>query len=97
MRRADLLHDHVFLAFQLFRVKFGAVENVGENIDGQRHVIAQDAGIEGCCFNTGGGVDLAAYILDIGGYFPGGAMFRSLEGHMFQKMGNTVLIARLVT
>ena len=42
-------------------------QDVGQDIDGQRHVVAQHAGVVGGGLDAGGGVDLAADILDLRG------------------------------
>ena len=67
-----------------------------EDVDCQRHVVAQDARIIRRCFDTGGRIDLAAYVFNVGCNFPGGTIFSSLESHVFKKMGYTVLVAGLI-
>ena len=71
VRGADLLQDHMLLALELVRVELGFGQDVGQDVDGQRHVVAQHAGIKGGGFDAGRGVDLAADILDLGGDLPG--------------------------
>jgi hypothetical protein len=93
---ADLLQDHMLLALQLLRVELGFLQDVGQDIDGQGHVVAQHPGIIGGGLDTGGGIDLAADILDFGGDLEGAAPSGSLERHVFKQVGHSVLFATLI-
>ena len=71
VRGADLLQDHVLLALELFGVEVRFGQDVGKDVDGKRHVVAEHAGVEGGRLDAGGGVDFAADILDLLGDFAG--------------------------
>ena len=96
VRGADLLQDHMLLAFELVGVELGLRQYVGQDVDGQRHVVAEHAGVERGRLDAGGGVDLAADILDFRGDFPGAAPCGSLERHMLQQMRDAVLVVGFV-
>jgi hypothetical protein len=92
----DLLQDHVALAFQLFIVEFGRGEDVGQNVEGQRPVVLQHAGIIGGGFHAGCGIDLAAGRFDFLGDGARRTAGRALEGHMLEEMGDAVFIRALI-
>ena len=94
VRGADLLQDHMLLALELVRVEFGFRQDVGKDVDGQRHVVAEHAGVVGGRLDAGGGVDLAADILDFRGDLEGGAPLRALERHVLEQMGHAMLVRR---
>ncbi len=93
---ADLLQDHMLLAFQFLRIELGILQDVGENIDGQRHVVAQHPCIVGGCLDAGGGVDLTADILDFRGNLEGASPPGTLERHVFEQVGHSVLFVTLI-
>ena len=64
-RGADLLQDDVLLALQLVRVEHRVPQDVGEDVEGERHVVLEDAGVVGRRLDAGRGVDLAADRLDL--------------------------------
>ena len=97
VRRADLLHDDLFFAFQFSFVELGGSQDIGEDIDGERHVIAQNARIIGRGLDAGGGIDFAANIFDIRCYLPGSTVFSSLECHMLKKMSNAMPVGSFVS
>ncbi|MNZ91062.1 hypothetical protein D3C78_1100360 [compost metagenome] len=92
----DLLQDDVFLPLQLVFVEQRFRQDVGKDIDGEGDVIFQDAGVVGGCFRRCRGVDFTADIFDLFGDLAGGAACRTLESHMFEKMGDAVFGSRLV-
>ena len=61
---ADLLHDHAALARQLLLVEHGVLQDVGQKVDRERHVVGQHAGVIGGLLARGVGVELAADVLD---------------------------------
>ncbi len=88
----DLLQDDLLLALELFFLEGGLGQDIGKDIDGERHVVLQDAGIIGGRLGGGRGVDFAADILDFLGDLAGGAACRALEGHVLEQVGNAVLV-----
>ena len=54
-------------------------------------MILEDAGVIGGGFGRGGGVDLAADILDLFGDLTRRSARRALEGHVFEKVSDPVL------
>ncbi len=69
---------------------------LGEDIDGERHVGRQHARKVGSRLDAGGGVDLAADVLDLRGDLEGAAPPGSLERHVLQQVGHAVLFVALV-
>ena len=96
VRRADLLQDDMLLALQLILVEFRIHQNVGEDVDRERHVVLQDAREERRRLDARRGIDLAADILDVGRDLPRRALARALEGHVFEQMGDAVLVVAFV-
>ncbi len=75
-RGADLLEDHVLLALQLLGIEHRVAEDVGEDVEGERHVRLEHAGVVGGGLDAGRGVDLAADRLDLLGDVGGRARLR---------------------
>ena len=96
VRGADLLQDHMLLALELGVVEFRFGQDVGQDVDGKRHVVAEHAGVERRRLDAGGGVDLAADILDFRGDLPGAAPLGSLERHVLEQMRDAVLVVGFV-
>ncbi len=59
-------------------------------------MVFEDAGVIGRGFRRCRRIDLSADILDLFGDLSGCAPRRALEGHMFEKVGNTVFGIRFV-
>ena len=93
---ADLLHDHVLLALQLLRIERRIGQDVGENVERERHVGREHARVISRALDAGGGVKVAADRLDLLGDLPGGSPAGALEGHMLQEMRDAVLVRPLV-
>ncbi len=91
-RRPDLLHDDVLFARQFLRIEGRVLQDIGQDIEGQRHVVLEDAGVIGGRLDAGGGVHLAADSLDLLGDFQRRAFARALEGHVLEQMGEAVLL-----
>ena len=96
-RAAAYMMDDVLLAGELVGVEFRFLQDVGEDIDRQRHVVGKHAGIEGRGLDAGGRVDLAADVLDLRGDLEGAAPLCSLEGHVLEQMGHAMLFVALVS
>jgi hypothetical protein len=94
-RGADLLHDHVLLAGELGGIEDRVAQDVAEDVDGERDVVLEDAGIVGGRLDRGCGVDLAADRLDLLGDVDGRPPLGALEGHVFEKMRKPVLVLAL--
>ena len=75
---------------------FESCQDVGQDVDRQRHVVAEHAGVEGGGLDAGRGVDFAADILDLGGDLEGAPRGRSLERHVLEQMRHAVLVVALV-
>jgi len=93
---ADLLHDHVLLARQFLLVEGGAGEDIGQDINREGYVILQDPGVIGRGLGGCRGIDLAADILDLLRDLAGGAALGALEGHVFQKVGDAMLVLQFI-
>ena len=82
----------MLLAGEFVRIEQGVVEDVAEDIDGERHVFLEDARIVGRRLDTGRGVDFAAYRLDFLGDLRRRALRRALERHVLEKVRQAVLV-----
>ena len=87
---ADFLDDDAFFARQFFVVEDGVLENVGQNIDGQRDVVFEHARVVGGLLAAGIGVDEAADAFDLFGDGAGRAAAGALEGHVLEHVGDAV-------
>ena len=63
-RGADLLDDHLLLAVEFGLVEQRILQDVGEDVGGQRHVFLEHAGEIAGVLDRGRGVEIAADILD---------------------------------
>ena len=63
-----------------------------EDVDRQRRVLGQDAGVVIGVFDAGRGVQLAADGLDLFSNVPRRPAFGALEGHVLQQVGDAVLM-----
>ena len=63
-RGADLLDDHLLLAIELGLLEQRVLEDVGEDVGGERHVFLEHAGEVAGVLDRGRGVEVAADILD---------------------------------
>ena len=61
---ADLLHDDAALARELGLVERRVLQDVGQQVDRERQVVGQHAGVVGGVLARGVGVELAADVLD---------------------------------
>ncbi len=95
--RADLLQDDVFFAPQFFLVERRFRQDVGENIDRERHMVPEHAGIIGGGFRGCRGVEFAADIFDFLGDVACAAAGGALEGHVLEEVGDPVFVLGLVT
>ena len=89
--RANLLDDDLLLAVELGLVEQRILEDVGEDVAGERHVLLEDAGEVAGVFHRGRRVEVAADIFDGCGDIERGARFGALERHVLEDMRNAVL------
>jgi hypothetical protein len=85
----------VLLALELLRVEDAVRQDVGQNVDGERHVVLEHAGVVGGGLDAGGGVDLAADRLDLLGDLASTARVGALERHVLEQMRDAVLVVAL--
>jgi hypothetical protein len=93
-RGRDLLQDQVALAGKLGFVEARRHDDVTQDVEGERHVVAHHARIIGGRVDAGRRVQLAAHRLDLLGDILRGPARRSLEGHVLQEMRDAVLAFR---
>ena len=86
----------MLLALELVCIELRIGQDVGQDVDGQRHVVAEHARVIGGGFDAGRGVDLAADILDFGGDLEGAAPAGALERHVLEQMRHAVLVVAFV-
>mgnify|MGYP006914498684 CR=1 FL=1 len=91
-RGTDLLDDHLLLTVELVLFEQRVLEDVGEDIGGERHVFLEHAGeiagvLDGSC-----GIEVAADILDVRRDLASRTPGRALECHVLKKMGNAMFI-----
>ena len=93
---ADFLHDDVLLAPQFLRIEVRLRQNVRQHVERQRHVGLEHAGIVGGRFRAGRGVEFAADRLKFLGDLARTAPLGALERHVFEQVGNAVLVGVFV-
>ena len=91
------LQDDAFFARKLRRVEDRMDQDVAEHVERHVDVLAQHPRRVARIFDAGGGVDVAAHILDVLGDLPGRAAGRALERHVLDEMRQSVLVRLLVT
>ena len=92
----DLLQDDGALALELGRIEGRVQQDVGEDVERERHVLLQHLGVIGRALARGIGVEMAADRLDLLGDRAGAAPLGALERHVFEKMRDAVDLRRLV-
>src|SRR5690606_30929687 len=85
------------LTLQFARIEAGIGEDVGKDIDGERHVVGKYTREEGGRLHAGRCIDLAADVLDLRSDVPGGTLPGPLEGHVFEEVGYAVLLVPFVS
>ncbi len=93
---ADLLDDHALLALEFLEIKRRVLEDVGEDIDGKRHVIAQHPRVVRGLLARRIGIDEATDTLDLLGDAARGPALRALERHVLEHVGDAVGVLGLV-
>lgn len=91
--RADLLHlpeDDAALPLDRVVRELGILQDVGEHVDGDGHVLGLNVGEEGGLLARGVGVEPGAHVLDLLLEGAGGAAAGALEDHVFEEMGGAV-------
>ena len=94
--RADLLHDDVLLALELFGLEGGVGQDVGKHVERQRHVGLHHPGIIGRGLGRGAGIEVAADRLDLLDDLARGAPRRALERHVLEQVRDAMLVRLLV-
>ncbi len=94
--RADFLDDDVLFAHQFHAVESGLGQNVGQDVERERHVVLEHSRIVSGAFGAGRGIEIAADRLDLLGDLAGRTPPRALERHVLEKMRNAVLVMKLV-
>lgn len=89
-RLADFLQDDAALHLDLSGVEGGMQHDVRQQVQRQRHVGGQHAGVIGRHLARGVGVDVPADVLDLLGDGQGGAAGGALERHVFEEMRDAV-------
>jgi hypothetical protein len=93
---ADLLQHHGPFAHQLLRVELRVLQDVGDQVEGERGILGQNLGIESRGLAPGIGVEVAADRLDLLGDVARATPRRALEGHVLEQMRHAVDLGRLV-
>ncbi len=96
LRLPDLLQDDRALAAELAVVQRRVLQDVGDDVDRERHVLLQHLGVVGRVLARGIGVQMAADRLDLLGDRPGVAAPRALEHHVLEEVGHAVDRRRFV-
>ena len=90
-RFRQLLQNHAALQLQILGGEGGAPKNIGEQLQRKIRVGAENARCVGCGCGVRRGVDPSSDIFNRFGDFRSGPARRALEGHMLQKMSDSVL------
>ncbi len=93
---ADFLHDDVLFALQFIRHEGGIGENVGKDVERQRHVRLQHPGVIGRGFGRGAGIEVAPHRFDLFDDLARGAPRGTLERHMLEQMRDAVLVGLFI-
>ena len=92
----DFLDDDILLAQQFAAFERRLGQNVGQHVERQRHVGLKHARIIGGALGTGRCVEIAADGLDLLRNLARGSAPRPLERHVFEEVGNAMLVAAFV-
>ena len=95
-RLADFLQHDIPLARQLRLVEQAVLDDVAEDVDGERQVALQRLAEERRRLARRPGVDMAADRLDLVGDVLRAAARRALEHHVFEQVGDAVDLGRFV-
>ncbi len=92
----DLFEDDAAFALDIGAGEGGIEDQVGEDVERNRHVVGErfDAKADG--FLAGEGVQVAADCVHFAGDVLGGARFGALEEHVFDEVGDAVDLGGLV-
>src|SRR5437764_5423849 len=93
---ADLLQNDRALAFELGRVKARMHQDIGQDVEGERHILLQHLGVISRALARGVGVQVAADRLDLLGDRAGAAPLGALERHVLEEMRDAVDLGRLM-
>ena len=93
---ADLLQDHGALALHLLGLEGRVLQDVGEDVERQRHILLEHLGVIGRALARGIGVEVAADRLDLLGDGERAAPLGALERHMLEKVRDAVDLGWLV-
>ena len=93
---ADLLQDHRALALELLRIEGRVLQNIGEDVEGERQILLEHLGVICRAFARGVGVEVAADGLDLFGDRARAAPLGAFERHMLEKMRGAVDLRRFV-
>ena len=91
----DLLHDDLALALELFGGHHRVLQDIGQDVDGERHVLLEHTGDEGGLLARGIGVEVAADRFDLLDDGERAAPLGALERHVLQEMRDAVELAPL--
>lgn len=86
----DFFEDDLAFFLDIFGIEFGAQDEIGENVEGNREMGVEDFGVEADLFLGSEGVEHAANGIHFAGDVFGGASLGALEDHMFEEMGGAV-------
>ena len=78
------------------RVEDRVLQDVGEDVERERHILLQHLGVIGGALARGIGVEMAADRLDLLGDGAGAAPLGALERHVLEEMRDAVDLRRLV-
>jgi len=86
----DFFEDDLAFFFDVFGIKLGAEDEIGEDVEGDREMRIEHLGVETDLFLRGEGVEHAADGIHFAGDVFGGAALGAFEDHMLKKMGSAV-------
>mmetsp|Transcript_16010 Transcript_16010/g.44269 ORF Transcript_16010/g.44269 Transcript_16010/m.44269 type:complete len:252 (-) Transcript_16010:259-1014(-) len=96
----DFLHfSENDLPFSLngLRLKVGVQQNVGNDFNGSRDILREDLRKVSRLFARCVGIEVSTHVFNLFLQLSLGAFLGSLKGHVFQKMGCSVVLGSLVT
>ncbi len=90
----DLFEDDALFAFEVGLGELGVQDEVGEDVEGGRHVLVEHLDVEADGLLAGEGVEVAADGVDLAGDVLRGAGGGALEDHVLDEVGEAVFRRR---
>src|SRR5215467_3259977 len=91
----DFFEDDLALLLDVFRIEFGAEDEVGNHVEGDGEMLIEDFGVEADLLFGSKGVEHAADGIHFAGDGFGGAALGALKDHVLHEVGEAVFLGDL--